>query len=74
MSFHSDPKTTAEHLAKHLEVNYGLQLDAARHNALLEDIESFFPAVVAEVDSPVIAEVPAPVAIERKPRGKKEKR
>ncbi len=72
---HTDPKTAAERLAQRLEVNYGLQLDAARHSALLEDIESFFPAVVVETESAdntaTVADAAQPAA---KPRKAKERR
>ena len=35
--------TTAERLARHLETNYGLQLDDYRLRALVEEIDLFFP-------------------------------
>ncbi len=54
MSFHADPITPAERLARHLEMNYGLQLDAARHQALCAEIEGFLPvAETAPDESPV---------------------
>ncbi len=43
MSLHKDPVTPAEKLARHLEDNYGLQLDPARHAGLLKDLEEFLP-------------------------------
>ncbi len=66
---HTDPKTSAQRLAQHLEVNYGLQLDVARHKSLVEEIESFFPSIVVEKES--AAEEAAPPAEKvRKPRAK----
>lgn len=61
MSLHKDPVTPAEHLARHLEDNYGLQLDPARHNALLIEIEGFLENVMSDSasiqdDPPVIDE------------------
>ncbi len=60
MSFHADPKTAAENLARHLEMNYGLQLDPARHQALVTEVDSFFQAPEAEE--------PTPAPKERKPK------
>jgi hypothetical protein len=38
---HDKPTNTAERLALHLETNYGLQLDAFRHSALVGEIKEF---------------------------------
>jgi hypothetical protein len=43
MSLHKDPVTLAEHIARMLEDKYALQLDAARHKALLTDLEAMLP-------------------------------
>jgi hypothetical protein len=43
MSLHKDPVTLAEHIARMLEDKYALQLDAARHKALLTDMEAMLP-------------------------------
>ena len=41
MSIHPDPRTAAEHFARYLEINYGLQLDFARRQALICELEAF---------------------------------
>ena len=41
MSMHADPKTPAETFARHLELTYGLQLDAPRHQALVKELEEY---------------------------------
>jgi hypothetical protein len=56
-SLHGTPKTAAEKLALHLEVNYGIQLDPVRHSQLLAEIEAF-----AEALRPPPAPAPEPPA------------
>jgi hypothetical protein len=46
---HPQPKTPAEHFARHLEENYSLQLDDARYSQLLKDIEERFKSKEAPV-------------------------
>ncbi len=41
MPLHKKPETYAEQFALHLEMQYGLQLDAARHRLLVEELENF---------------------------------
>lgn len=49
---HKQPETVAEHLALHLEFDYGLQLDSARHKALLETIQAHFDeAFIAKISA-----------------------
>jgi len=37
---------TAERLARHLETNYGLQLDEYRRRVLIEEIDLFFSTAI----------------------------
>lgn len=46
-SMHKEPVTPAEKLARHLEMNYGIQLDTYRHRALVSELEDFLAAHVA---------------------------
>ena len=39
MPLHKAPETAAEHLALHLEQNYGLQLDPVRHSQLVKELD-----------------------------------
>ena len=44
MGLHAYPTTAAERFALHLELNYGLQLDTGRHQALVAEINAAFNA------------------------------
>jgi len=43
----------AERLARHLETNYGLQLDDCRRRALVEEIDLFFPCIETPAEIPL---------------------
>ena len=55
MGLHADPVTAAERFARHLETNYGLQLDAARHQALIGEINAAFTAPSGPGTDPISA-------------------
>jgi len=62
---HDKPTNTAERLALHLETNYGLQLDAFRHSALVGEIKEFLDTytaryLAAHQDAPT-QEIPTPM-------------
>jgi hypothetical protein len=51
---------TAERLARHLETNYGLQLDEYRRRALVEEIDLFaFSSQAPIVIRPISKRVPS---------------
>jgi hypothetical protein len=52
MSLHAEPKTAAQSLALHLETNYGLQLDPARHGLLCADLDQHLRAYAAAAGPP----------------------
>ena len=41
MPLHAEPANTAEKLARHLETEYALQLDAFRHRHLVSELQGF---------------------------------
>jgi hypothetical protein len=52
MSLHAEPKTAAQSLALHLETNYGLQLDPARHGLLCADLDQHLRTYAAAAGPP----------------------
>jgi hypothetical protein len=58
MSLHAEPKTAAQSLALHLETNYGLQLDPARHGLLCADLDQHLRAVAAGAQKRVFLHQP----------------
>ncbi len=64
---------TAERLARHLETNYGLQLDDYRRRALVEEI-GIFLAEPQAVEVPTEEAAPPDLPKPRKQKTSKEKR
>jgi hypothetical protein len=58
MSLHAKPKTAAQSLALHLEMNYGLQLDPARHGLLCADLDQHLRAIAAGAQKRVFLHQP----------------